>query len=149
MIIKSSTIGELSYAKYDSIGTHWLPSGFAYHSSNDSIITLYKNQNLNKQYRLRLVSKDISELSHRDELFELIDIDTSNIGIFSLSHYNSNLYMLAFKENENALITMDYNNLTVLDTEIIGDSTVVGIAILDNSIYLSYRDRRIEKFKDL
>lgn len=149
LIFKSSAIGELSYAKYDSIGTHWLPSGLAYHSSNDSIITIYKNQNLNKQYRLRLVSKDISESSHRDELFEMTDIDTSNIGIFSLSHHNSNLYMLAFKENEDALITMDYNDLTVLDTEMIGDSTVVGIAILDNSIYLSFRDRRIEKFKDL
>ena len=149
MIFKSSTIGELSYAKYDSIGTHWLPSGMAYHSSNDSIITLYRNQNFNKQYRLRLVSKDISESSHRDELFEMNDIDTSNSGIFSLSHHNSSLYMLAFKDNEDALITMDYNNLTVLNTEMIGDSTVVGIAILDNSIYLSYRNRRIEKFKDL
>ena len=57
--------------------------------------------------------------------------------------------MLAVKENEDALITMDYNNLTVLDTEMIGDSTAVGISILDNSIYLSYRNRRIEKFKDL
>ena len=44
---------------------------------------------------------------------------------------------------------MDYNNLTVQETEMIGDSTVVGIAILNNSIYLSYRDRTIEKFKDL
>ena len=149
LIFKSSAIGELSYAKYDTIGTHWLPSGLAYHSSNDSIITLYKNQNLNKQYRLRLVSKDISESSHRDELFEMTDIDTSNIGIFGLSYHNSSLYMLVVKENEDALITMDYNNLTVLNTEMIGDSTVVGIAILDNSIYLSYRDRRIEKFKDL
>ena len=77
------------------------------------------------------------------------DVDTSSSGIFSLSHHNSSLYMLAFKENEDALITMDYNNLTVLDTEMIGDSTVVGISILDNSIYLSYRNRRIEKFKDL
>ena len=68
-------------------------------------------------------SKYISESSHRDELFEMTSIETSNIGIFSLSHHNSNLYMLAFKENEDALITMDYNNLTVLDTEIIGDST--------------------------
>ena len=98
---------------------------------------------------MRLVSKDISESSHRDVLFEMNDIDTSNSGIFSLSHHNSSLYMLAVKENEDALITMDYNNLTVLDTEMIGDSTVVGISILDNSIYLSYRNRRIEKFKDL
>ena len=114
-----------------------------------SVLEKNKYQNFNKQYRLRLVSKDISESSHRDELFEMTDIDTSNIGIFSLSHHNCNLYMLAFKENEDALITMDYISLTVIDTEMIGDSTVVGIAILDNSIYLSYRDRRIEKFKDL
>ena len=149
MIFKSSTIGELSYSKYDSIGTHWLPSGIAYHSSNDSIITLYKNQNFNKQYRLRLISKDVSETSHRDVIFVMSDIDTSNSGIFSLSHHNSSIYMLATKQNEDVLITMDYNNLTVQETEMIGDSTVVGIAILNNSIFFSYRDRRIEKFKDL
>ena len=84
-----------------------------------------------------------------NELFEMNDIDTSNSGIFSISHHNSSLYMLAVKQNEDALITMDYNNLTVQETEMISDSTVVGIAILNNSIYLSYRDRRIEKFKDL
>ena len=149
LIFKSSTIGELSYSRYDSIGTHWLPSGIAYHSSNDSIITLYKNQNFNKQYRLRLISKDVSEASHRDVLFEMNDIDTSDSGIFSLSHHNSSIYMLATKQNEDVLITMDYNNLTVQETEMIGDSTVVGIAILNNSIFFSYRDRRIEKFKDL
>ena len=149
LIFKSSTIGELSYFKYDSIGTHWLPSGIAYHSSNDSIITLYKNQNFNKQYRLRLISKDVSEASHRDVIFEMSDIDTSNSGIFSLSHHNSSIYMLATKQNEDVLITMDYNNLTVQETEMIDDSTVVGIAILNNSIFFSYRDRRIEKFKDL
>lgn len=149
LIFKSSTIGALSYSKYDSIGTHWLPSGIAYHSSNDSIITLYKNQNFNKQYRLRLISKDVSEISHRDVLFEMSDIDTSNSGIFSLSHHNSSIYMLATKQNEDVLITMDYNNLTVQETEMIGDSTAVGIAILNNSIFFSYRDQRIEKFKDL
>ena len=52
-------------------------------------------------------------------------------------------------ENEDALITINYNNLEIQNTEMIGDSTVVGMAILNNSIYLSYRDRRIEKFKDL
>ena len=105
-----------------------------------SVLEKNKYQNFNKQYRLRLVSKDISESSHRDVLFEINDIDTSNGGVFSLSHHNSSLYMLAFKENEDALITMDYNNLTVQETEMIGDSTVVGIAILNNSIFFSYRD---------
>ena len=44
---------------------------------------------------------------------------------------------------------MDYEDLTLQSTETIGDSTVVGIAIFDNSIYLSYRDKRIEKFREL
>ena len=95
-----------------------------------------------------MISKDVSETSHRDVLFEINDIDTSNSGIFSLSHHNSSIYMLATKQNEDVLITMDYNNLTVQKTEMIGDSTVVGIAILNNSIF-GYRNRRIEKFKDL
>jgi len=149
LIFKSSVLGELSYAKYDTIGTHWLPSGITYHSSSDSIITLYRNQNLKNQYRLRLISKDVSNASHRDVLFEIDNIDTTYHGVYSLSQHNNNLYVLAVKENEDALITINYNNLEIQNTEMIGDSTVVGMAILNNSIYLSYRDRRIEKFKDL
>ena len=115
----------------------------------DSLITLYRNQNSNNQYRLRLISKDISEISHRDVLFEITNIDTNNHGVFCLSYHNSKLYMLAIKESENVLITMDYDDLTVLEIEMISDSNAAGIEILNNSIYLSYRDRRIEKFKDL
>ncbi|SVE40359.1 uncharacterized protein METZ01_LOCUS493213, partial [marine metagenome] len=40
LIFKASAIGELSYAKYDSLGTHWLPSGNTYNVNNDSIISL-------------------------------------------------------------------------------------------------------------
>ena len=149
MIFKASAIGELSYAKYDSLGTHWLPSGITYNVNNDSIISLYRNQNSNNQYRLRLISKDVAESSHRDVLFEINDIDTTYQGIYSVAYANTNLYMLAVKENEDVLITMGYEDLTLQSTETIGDSTVVGIAIFDNSIYLSYRDKRIEKFREL
>ena len=149
LIFKASTIGELSYAKYDSLGTHWLPSGITYNANNDSIISLYRNQNSNNQYRLRLISKEVAESSHRDVLFEINDIDTTYHGIYSVAYANTNLYMLAVKENEDVLITMGYEDLTIQSTETIGDSTVVGIAILDNSIYLSYRDKRLEKFREL
>ena len=57
--------------------------------------------------------------------------------------------MLAVKDGEDALITMDYNTLEIQSTEMVGDSTVVGIAVLNDALYLSFRDRRIEKFKDL
>ena len=149
LIFKASAIGELSYAKYDSLGTHWLPSGITYNVNNDSIISLYRNHYSNNQYRLRVISKDVAESSHRDVLFEINDIDTTYHGIYSVAYANTNLYMLAVKENEDVLITMDYEDLTLQSTETIGDSTVVGIAIFDNSIYLSYRDKRLEKFREL
>ena len=149
LIFKSSSIGELSYSRYDSIGTHWLPSGITYNPSIDSLITIYRNQNINNQYRLRLLSKSISETSHRDEIFEINDIDSENHGVFCLSFSDSKLYMLAVKNNEDILLTVDYDNLEILESEMIGDSTAVGIDILNNSVYLSYRDRRIEKFKDI
>ena len=57
--------------------------------------------------------------------------------------------MLAVKDNEDILLTVDYDNLEILESEMIGDSTAVGIDILNNSVYLIYRDRRIEKFKDI
>ena len=82
-------------------------------------------------------------------LFEINDIDTTYHGIYSVAYANTNLYMLAVKENDDVLITMGYEDLTLQNTETIGDSTVVGIAIVDNSIYLSYRDKRIEKFRKL
>ena len=79
LIFKASAIGELSYAKYDSLGTHWLPSGITYNVNNDSIISLYRNQNSNNQYRLRVISKDVAESSHRDVLFEINDIDNIDL----------------------------------------------------------------------
>ena len=149
LIFKCSVIGELSYAKYDTINTNWLPSGITYHSASDSLLTLYRNQNQNSQYRLRLISKDVSGSSHKDVLFEISDIDTTYYGIYGLSEHNNSLFMLAVKDGEDALITMDYNNLEIQSTEMVGDSTVVGIAVLNDALYLSFRDRRIEKFKDL
>ena len=49
LIFKASAIGELSYAKYDSLGKHWLPSGITYNVNNDSIISLYRNHYSNNQ----------------------------------------------------------------------------------------------------
>ena len=98
---------------------------------------------------MRLISKDVSGSSHKDILFEMNDIDTTYYGIYGLSEHDNNLYMLTVKDGEDALITMDYNNLEIQSTEMVGDSTVVGIAVLNDALYLSFRDRRIEKFKDL
>ena len=110
---------------------------------------LYRNIYKNSEYRLRLLSKDIDQSFNKDVSFEVLDIDTTNHGIYSLSYFDSVLYMLAIRDNEDVLITMNYENLSIISTEMIGDSTVVGIAIHNNLIYFSYRDRRIQKFRDL
>ena len=149
LLFKFSSVGEIAYARYDSIDTKWMPSGISYHSSSDSLIMLYRNIHKNSEYRLRLLSKDIDQSSNKDVSFEVLDIDTTNHGIYSLSYFDSVLYMLAVRDNEDVLITMNYEDLSIISTEMIGDSTVVGIAIHNNSIYFSYRDRRIQKFKDL
>ena len=53
------------------------------------------------------------------------------------------LYMLAVKDGEDVLVTFNYEELTIENTQSIEDSTVVGIEVLNSSIYLGYRDRRI------
>ena len=143
LIFKVSTIGELSYTKYDSIGTHWLPSGIAFDTVRDSIIFLYRNQHKNDQYRLRLGSKEISNTSTRDIQFIISDIDTTSHGVYSMAYAEPYLYMLAVKDGEDVLVTFNYEELTIENTQSIEDSTVVGIEVLNSSIYLGYRDRRI------
>ena len=82
-------------------------------------------------------------------LFEISDIDTTYYGIYGLSEHNNSLFMLAVKDGENALITMDYNTLEIQSTEMVGDSTVVGIAVLNDALYLSFRDRSITFFRGI
>ena len=147
LIFKISSIGEISYSKYDSIGTHWLPSGIAYDTSKDSIIFLYRNQHYNNQYRLRLTSKDIANSSTRDETFMINNIDTTSHGVYCMAYAEPNLYVLAVQDGADVLITVDYEELTILNTEPIADSTVVGIEVMNNAIYLGYSDRRIDAFR--
>jgi hypothetical protein len=150
LVFKLSSIGELGYAKYDTlVDPQWIPSGIAYNSINDSLIFLYRNSLQNNNYRLRITSKsNISDNSTKDDEFIVNDIDSTHHGVYSLTYANSKLYALAVKNNEDVLLTIDYQTFNVENTEIVGDSTVVGISIFDNSVYLSYRDKRILKFKE-
>ncbi len=151
LIFKSSVLGDLGYSLYDdTLATYWLPSGLSYHAEKDSLIFLYRSMDLNDTYLLRLLSKDIASYSTRTEEFILDNIDTTYHGVYAMAYANPNIYLLAVDDNqEDVLITMDYGSLNVISTELIADSTVVGIEIVSNSIYLSFRDKSISLFRNI
>ena len=148
-IFKISNTGEIAYLSSDTLDTKWLPSGLTYNSSNDSLVFLYRNTEKNNQYRLREVSKLLSEQSKNDREFVLNGLDTTVYGALCIAYKEPNLYVLAFDGQEDVLITMDYSSLNLISNESVNDSTAVGIDIANNSIYLSYRDRTISLFKEL
>jgi len=148
-IFKISNTGEIAYLSSDTLDTKWLPSGLTYNSSNDSLVFLYRNTEKNNQYRLREVSKLLSDQSKNDREFVLNGLDTTVYGALCIAYKEPNLYVLAFDGQEDVLITMDYSSLNLISNESVNDSTAVGIDIVNNSIYLSYRDRTISLFKEL
>lgn len=147
-LIKTSLAGELGIFKSDSISTKWVPSGVAYNSENDSLIFLYRDSQINSRYRLRELSKDLSEVSKRDRYFTLLDIDTTHQGALSIAYNSPNLYILAWDGTEDVIISMNYENLSYNSTESLNDSTVVGIDVTDESIFISKREREITKHRD-
>ena len=83
-------------------------------------------------------------------MFELNNIDTVLHGVYAMEYANPNLYLLAVNDNqEDVLITLDYESLSLQNTEIISDSTVVGLSVFEDSIYFGFRDRRVQKYKDI
>ena len=151
LILKSSVIGEVAFSQFDdTLATYWLPSGLSYDSERDSLIFLYRNMNSNETYLLRLLSKDISPFSTRTVEFTLENLDTTYNGVYAMTYENPHLYLLAVNNYlEDVLLTIDYNTLSVTNTELIGDSTVTGIEIVSDSIYLSFRDRSITFFRGI
>lgn len=146
LIFKMSQVGELAFTKIDTIDKRWIPSGIAFDQLKDSIIFMYKNSDQNNEYRLRLTSMDISETSTRDTLFILSDLDSTSQGVYSIAYGDSNLYLLTANQNNHTLLTLDYYTLAVKTTEIIEDSTLAGIEIVSDSIYFSYKDKKIEPY---
>ncbi|NQV15630.1 hypothetical protein HQ531_09250 [bacterium] len=144
LIVKSSAIGERAFLRADDIETNWQPSGLAYNENNDSLTALYRNLNDLSQYRIRTISKDISSEATRDELFQIDFVDTTYHGIYAMEYHDSNFYMLGVDTSQvDILITFD-QDLGLLSTEEISDSTVVGLCFREDNLYFSYRDKRIE-----
>ena len=147
-LLKTSFTGEIGIFKNDTISSKWIPSGVAYNSENDSLIFLYRDSHSNSRYRLRELSKNLSDISKKDRFFTLLDIDTTVHGALSISYNPPNLYILAWDGSEDIIVSMNYADLTYNSTEYLGDSTIVGIEVTDESIFISKRERVITKYRD-
>ncbi|MCH7762894.1 MAG: hypothetical protein IIB95_04035 [Candidatus Marinimicrobia bacterium] len=146
LIVKYSPIGEKAYTRWDTITINWQPCGLAYQSENDSLIVLYRNLDNLSLYRVRTISKELSIESSRDEILKLDFIDTC-YGVYAMAYNNSSFYMLGVDTTHtDILIILDYD-LNITEIDILSDSTVIGLCFIENDLYLSYRDKRIEKWK--
>jgi len=146
-IIKCSLIGEKAYMKWDTLDASlWQPTGICYIPEKDSLVLLYRNQDSPKIYRARTVSKTTPYASGSEYLFSVDFIDTTYYGIYALTYKDNHFYMLGADTliRDKLLVTDDQFDLK--SVEDIPDSTVVGLCFKDGDLYLSYRDRRIERW---
>jgi hypothetical protein len=146
-IIKCSLIGERIYMQWDGLSdSQWQASGLCYKSLDDSLLVLYKNVRNPIQYRALTVSKQNPSYSGSDIIFELGSVDSIACRIYAMDYKDSSFYMLGVNSlNKDILVITDYN-FNVNNVEEIPDSTVTGLCFKENDLYLSYRNRIIERW---
>ena len=60
--------------------------------------------------------------------------------VYAMTYENTHSYLLAVDhDQEDILLTIDCSTISLTNSELIGDSTVFGIEIISDSIYLSFR----------
>ncbi len=148
LIMKYSPVGEKAYLGYDGTSTQWHPGGIAYNPVSDSLLALYRNLQSLNEFRIRSIAKDLTGEPSRDETFEIDFIAETYHGVSAMTYHDSIFYILAVDtSSQDILITLDHSlNVATLDT--LSDSTVVGLSFMEDALYLSFRDRRIEWLKD-
>ena len=116
-------------------------------NDNDSLISLYRNLDTLTQYRARTISQDLSFSTSSDITFNLDFIDTTYHGVYAIEYNDSHFYMLGLDTTHNDIIIITNNTFQITSLDTIPDSTVVGLSFKGNDLFLSYRNRRIEKWK--
>ena len=147
LIIKSSPIGEFAITTIDTIDTNWQPCGLTFNKENDSLISLYRNLDAITQYRARTTSKDLSFTTSSDVTFNLDFIDTTYHGIYAMEYKDANFYFLGVDTTYNDIIIITNNMFEVTAIDTIPDSTVVGFCFKGNDLFLSYRNKIVERWK--
>ena len=147
LLIKCSAIGEFAITTMDTIDTNWQPCGLTFNNDNDSLISLYRNLDTLTQYRARTISQDLSFSTSSDITFNLDFIDTTYHGVYAIEYNDSHFYMLGLNTTHNDIIIITNNTFQITSLDTIPDSTVVGLCFKGNDLFLSYRNRRIEKWK--
>ena len=147
LLIKCSAIGEHAKMIIDTITTNWQPCGITFQNDNASLITLYRNLDTLTQYRARTISQDLSFSTSSDITFNLDFIDTTYHGVYAIEYNDSHFYMLGLDTTHNDIIIITNNTFQITSLDTIPDSTVVGLSFKGNDLFLSYRNRRIERWK--
>ena len=145
-IFNYSNLGELLYIQSDSISFEWQPSGICYLEEKDSLLLLSKNTNSPMQYRARIVDKSHPYISSTDYKFSFDFVDTTNYEIFSIDYYDSSFFLLGANNSSQRILLRTNINFEITSIDTIADSSVVGLCFEENNLYMSYQDKRIERW---
>ena len=160
LILKCSAIGERAYIKFDpfvfkdSITSYdtitkmqWQPCGLAYKHESDSLLTIHRNLDIINQYRIKIISTNLEiDSTSFEKIIHFEFVDTTNYGIYAMEYNNSLIYLLGVDTTQNDILITLNNNYDITSIDTIPDSTVVGISIKDQDLYLSYRNKKIERW---
>jgi len=142
-VIKISPVGELVYILSDSLPPNWSAGGICYRDDLDSLVLFYRNIDEPLQYRMRTVSTAKPNQASRDLTVEFDALDES-VGLYAADYFNSEFYLLGMDSTGTDVLIVTDTDLNVTTISKIPDSTVVGLCHKNDSLYFSYRDRRIE-----
>jgi len=149
LLFKYSTIGQQAFYSLDNIDYNWQPSGITYLSETDSLMVLYRSSEDNSQFKARRLSKDF--LFNDYEISFMYDFISHDIdkGIYAIENKNLNFYILGVDTSSIDILITTNQFFEVITLDTIPNSNVVGLCIKNDQLFLSYRDKRIQKWKDL
>lgn len=146
LIVSCSSIGEKAFTRWDGLENEWYPSGISYDTEKDSLLTLYRNNEQPNQYRLRTIAAEFGLAVGSDTRFILDFMDTTAHGVYAMEYHDSTFYMLGVDTSQTDVLVILDQAFQVSQLETIADSTVVGLCFRGDDLFLSYRDKRIEKW---
>ena len=79
-------------------------------------------------------------------LFNFDFIDTTYNGIYAIKNKGSLFYMLGLDTTQTDILIITDNIFQVTSLDTIPDPTVVGLCFRADELFLSYENRRIEKW---
>ena len=147
LLIKCSSIGEIALMTKDTLIANWQPCGITVNSDNDSLISLFRNLDTLSQYRVISMSQDLSFANYNGIQFNFDFVDTTYHGIYAIDYKDDYYYMLGVDTSYKDILIITNTAFQIAAVDTISDNTVVGLSFKGNDLFLSYRNRKIEKWE--